>query len=185
MNPQLKSVFKALNGPEDNKLELASEKIELGYMDTVNGMVKHAREKYDNIEHLKKKSINDIKKLDLESKNLDLAKNNLKEAQAIVQKSLSDKESIGKRLRAEVKNSNYSSTIWDEIKSLRSMLDTTARHHSEYVADAKKLGLNPNQGPLQKAFQDIFKLGSIVSSGEKAASTLHDARNSADKILDK
>lgn len=169
----------------EKKTELASEKVELGYMDTVKGMVKTSKEKYDFIKSLSAESKDDIKILNKESQELEAAKKELKEVQEKISKLISQKESISKKLRNKISRTKYSTTIFSLIEDLENMIKITQRHQKEFVQDAKNLGLNPSEGPLAKMFTEIFQFSGVISGGKKAARALHTSREEAEKILNK
>ena len=168
---------------KSEKTELSSEKLELGYTDTVKGMVKTSKEKYDFIKSLSEESKEDIKILNKESQELAAAKKELKAVQEKISKLISQKESLSKKLRKKINSTKYSNTIFSLIEDLERMIKTTQRHQKEFVQQAKELGLNPNQGPLAKMFTEIFQFSGIISGGNKAAKALHAKREEAENIL--
>jgi len=166
------------------KKELNLGKVELNYIDDMKGILKRSEEMHEVIERLSKRTKEDIARLQKESKEAESAKIELKDAQEKVAKATKKREVSMAKLKIDLKNTKYSSTIYSQIKDLKDMLKTTERHNSEFIKQAKDLGLDPKSGPIGKMFEKAFKLGDIFSVGTKSANDLSEARSKAQNIID-
>tara|TARA_R110002110_G_scaffold107847_7_gene269722 strand:- start:887 stop:1453 length:567 start_codon:yes stop_codon:yes gene_type:complete len=166
------------------KVELNLGRVELNYIDDMKGILKRSEEMHEVIERLSKRTKEDIAKLRKESKEVELAKIELKDAQAKVAKAINKRDGGMTRLKIDVKNTKYSNTIYSQIKDLKGMLKITERQNKQFIKQAKDLGLDPKSGPIGKMFEKAFKLGDIFSVGTKSADDLSEARSKAQNIID-